>query len=418
MIISICLSAYLKISLLFISGVLLCFLIYALENQEATGIYSGRLKKYFYLSVLVTLGAKSLFLMKDIFQHHDSIHESLKKSVTLYKVCSVSASYQSFGFIRRGLIPTLVTGLSSDYIFQIYAVQLLGLIIFITALAAIIRKKNLFGLNRNIYAIVLLLSPIGIFSYFNFNLGFTDMILVGLLLISISFSGNWFSFIVDITGMLIHEAFLFIRLPFLILQLFINLKDKKPYQSTLAQIFINLGFFIIIILSPRPEMDALKSNYFTRYPMLVTQTTPGDMEAFIPLSKEGTLRSNFHVILQFYKTDKALSLAIPILISVTLIVVAGFFSNTLTGKNRALDVFAAAFIFIFPLMLSAVGGDFGRWLGFSFVCWATYYYLFRSVLFPKAEISYKYAYAVLVTALIFSPFGINYHPLFYKLLGY
>jgi hypothetical protein len=52
------------------------------------------------------------------------------------------------------------------------------------------------------------------------------------------------------------------------------------------------------------------------------------------------------------------------------------------------------------------------------VCWAIYYLLFRPVLFSETEPSFKYLYGAMLTALLFSPFGINYNPLFFTWMGH
>src|SRR5450755_1978779 len=320
--VSILISFFLKISLLIISGLLFCYLVYAWAKPVSLATYWSESKKFFYVALFFTLGSKILFFLKDIYLNHDTLNEAMGKPVMFYKICSLSASYQSFGFIKRGLLPSIVNFISPNYIVQIYAVQLIGLGIFIAGLLLINKRKG-FGLdNKRILLGVLLLSPIGIYSFFNFNLGFYDMVLIGLLLVSISYNNRPASVFVDIIGLLVHEAYIFLRLPFLIFNLISLINKKKPYASALLGIFINMGVLFLIVQSPRPGFEELKENYFSHYASLKSLTQPGDMEAFLPLCKEGTLASDFKVIQQFYFTSKAASYYIPLsfsIISLTLL---------------------------------------------------------------------------------------------------
>ncbi len=418
LIISVFLSYYLQVSLLVVSGLLFAWLLWSWQKAGSLENYRPDYKMLFSLSLFFTLGSKILFFLKGIFLTHDSLRQALDRPVIFYKICSLSASYQSFGFIKRGLIPTIVRLLSPDYIVQIYAVQLIGLASIIAGLWLIKRKNDFPALPKGIFIGVLLLSPIGVYSFFNFNLGFYDMILIGLLLVSIALGKSKTSTIADVVALLVHEAYIFLRLPFLLFSLVSLIRNKKPYASVLVSIVINLVVFLMIVKAPRPGFEELKSNYFSRYPTLVSRTSSGDMEAFLPLCKEGTLSSDFGVIRRFYATPRAGSFNIPISLSIIGVTLFGFFTNTISGKRRYADASASLVAFGFPLMLALVGGDFGRWLAFSYVLWAVYYFLFRPVLFPETKPSLSYIYAVLLMALVFLPFGINYHPLFYKLMGY
>jgi hypothetical protein len=412
------LSFYLEISLLIVSSLLLCWLIYLLQKPPSLSEFRPNTKILFIGAIVATLGSKILFFLKDIYLNHDGLRASLNRPIILYKICSLSVSYQSFGFIKRGLIPTIVNIISPLYTIQIYAVQLIGFGIFIAGLLLINDRKDFRFAPKKIFIAILLLSPIGIYSYFNYNLGFYDMILIGLLLISISAGNRPTSVLADILGLLIHEAYIFLRLPFLIFDLISLILNKKPYAFILVRIFINLAVLLLIVKSPRPGLEELKANYFSHYPSLKSVTQPGDMEAFSPLCKEGTLASDLNEIQATYNGPRARSLYIPLIVSFCMITLFGSFTSTLSGRRRTLDVSASGIVFLTPLILCLVGGDFGRWLGFSWVCWAIYYLLFRPVLFSETEPSFKYLYGAMLTALLFSPFGINYNPLFFTWMGH
>ena len=298
--------------------------------------------------------------------------------------------------------------LSHDYIVQIYSVQLIGLAVIVAGLLMIRRRNDFPAGPKGIFISVLLLSPIGLYSFFNFNLGFYDMILVGLLLVSIAMGKSKASTIADVIGLLVHEAYIFLRLPFLLFDLISLIKNKKPYASVLVSIIINLVVFLMIVKAPRPGFDELKANYFSKYPSLISRTSSGDMEAFLPLCKQGTLSSDFDVIRRFYSTPRAGSFNFPISVSLIGITLLGFFTNSISGSRRFADTLASLVAFAFPLTLGLVGGDFGRWLAFSYVLWAIYYFLFRPVFFPETKSSFQYIYARLTDG---SPFSTLWHQL-------
>jgi len=412
------LSFFLDVNLLLVSSLLLCWLIYMLGKPPVLAEFRPDIKLLFTVTVLATLGSKILVFLKDIYITHGTLTDSMNRSIILYKICSLSVSYQSFGFIKRGLLPTIVNWMSPVYTFQIYAVQLIGFAVFIAGLLRINKKTEFAIAPKKIFIAVLLLSPIGIYSYFNFNLGFYDMVIVGLLFFSIAAGNRPASLVPDILGLLVHEAYIFIRLPFLIFSLCSLVKNKKPYTFVLVSIFINLAVLLLIVKSPRPGVEELKANYFLHYPSLKSVTQPGDMEAFTPLCREGTLSADLKEVQATYNGPRARSLYIPLLVSFCMIVLPGYFTSTLTGRRRTLDLTASGSAFLFPLILCLVGGDFGRWLGFSWVVWAIYYLLFRPNLFPESQPSFKYLYWAMLTALLFSPFGINYSPLFLTWMGH
>jgi hypothetical protein len=203
----------------------------------------------------------------------------------------------------------------------------------------------------------------------------------------------------------------------MIFNLCVLVKNKKPYSFVLLNLFINLMVLVLVVLSPRPGLNELKANYFLHYPSLKSATQAGDMEAFTPLCKEGTLAADLKEVQATYSGPRARSLYIPLAFSACMIALAGYSTSTLSGRRRILDLLASGIAFLSPLVLCLVGGDFGRWLAFSWVTWAIYYLLFRPALFPDSQPSFKYLYVAMLTALLFSPFGINYSPLFFTWMG-
>ncbi|HEX4850923.1 MAG TPA: hypothetical protein VFV08_08965, partial [Puia sp.] len=408
--ISIFLAYYLKIDLVIVSGLMFCYYLFESEKEILPGQFKFRIQSYFLLSIVVTVGSKALSFGKDIFLHHTGIHEAMSKQIDLYKVCFLSASYQSFGFMKRGLIPTIVQSISGDYVFQVFFVQCLGYFLFVLGAFLLCFDKLVSFKERKTFALILLFAPIGMFAFFNFNLGFYDMTILGLLLISFHFRNSRLVYLVDMLGMFVHEAYLFLKLPLLILQFITQKKGSGSRAQLIAQSAFNLAIFAAIIFWPRPSLEHLWQNYSLLYPDIVTRTTPGDTEAFFPLSNAGSLHLQLKIIWNYLLASKGISYYVPIPAMILSVVVCSFATSNLQGKERILDLVMTCFVFLFPLLLCIVGGDFGRWLAFSYVLWTSYYLLMRPLFFPEAEISFSGIYAILLVALIFTPFGVNFSP--------
>lgn len=415
--ISVFLTVVLKYDLLIISGLLFCWLLYDFAKPKLEGTFRVDNDKIFAVAVTATIASKILYFLKDIFFRHETLEHTVLNPVDLYKVCFLSASYQSFGFIKRGLIPSIVSFFSGNYFVQLYLVQLIGAAIFITGLIVLNRRHVLTVVQKRFLIPILLLSPIGIYYHFTFTLGFYDMALIGLLFISIGFSNRPASIFADIVGLMIHEAYIFLSLPFHIYNLISLIQKKRSFLTELIAIVVNVLVLAFIIGFPKPGIEELKNNYFAHYGSLRSITSAKDLEAFLPLSREGTLSYDFRFMMKFFHTDKSLSFFFPITLSILNICFLSYFTNNLSGRFRAADFACAVAAFIFPLCLCLIGADFGRWLNFAYTSWIIYYIIFRPKLFSGSEMSVSCLYGVLLAALIFLPFGFNYNPLFYFLFG-
>jgi hypothetical protein len=415
--ISLLLTIVLKYDLLLISGLLFCWLLYDMAKQKEVGTFLLDNQKIFILAISVTLLSKILYLLKDIYIRHETLQHTVLNPVELYKICFLSASYQSFGFIKRGLIPSIVSFLSGNYLIQLYLVQMIGFVVFVVGLLFLSKNKDFSIGQKRIFIPILLLSPIGLFYHFTFTLGFYDMTLIGLLFISIAFNNRPVSIVTDIMGLMVHEAYIFLSLPFHVFNLASLIRQKKSYTTELFSIVVNILVLLIVTQLHRPGMNELVNNYFHHYPSLKAITSSKDLEAFLPLSREGTLSYDFHAMIRFFHTDKSLSFFFPITLSVLNIGFLSYFTSNIPGRLRMADLACAISAFIFPLCLCVIGADFGRWLNFAYISWLIYYIIFRPNLFSKSEISTSCLYGILLAALIFLPFGFNYNPLFYFLFG-
>ena len=419
LVISLSLAYLLKYDLLIVSGLLFCFWIF--QNSLPKRIYSveGDNNRLFLLVTGVVLLSKILFLIKLALIHHQSMHRSVLNPVELYQLCYLSVSYQSFGFVRRGLIPSVVQAFSGDYLVQLYLVQGIGFASFLSGLFVINKKKAFDFVQKGYFIPALLLSPVGIYYHSNFTFGFYDMTLIGLLFLSFSYRGHPAAVLFDAAGLLVHEAYIILRLPFLLFDLLNGISEKSLRKTSIAwlTILINAAVLLLIILWPRPGADALADHFLHQYASLGRITQPSDFDAFLPLSREGTLTADFNIMKQYYISRKFSSFLYPLALSTMSVYGFTFLSSSLSGRQRVQDSCCCLFSFSCPLLLGLVGADFGRWIAFSYITWLSYYLLFRPLLYPSARVSENCLYAVFLTVLLLIPFGYNFHPLFSWLLG-
>jgi hypothetical protein len=417
LLISLTVALILRFDLLIVSGFLFCYWTYDNARPKRVRTAERENNRLFVLVVVIAILSKILFLWKLSYLNHQSLHSTVLNPVELYQLCYLSVSYQAFGFVKRGLIPTIVQFLSKDYLVELYLVQGIGFFCFVAGLFVMNRRKVFSTLQKRIFIPALLLSPIGIYYHFNFTFGFYDMTLLGILFLSFAYRNRPGSIVLDVVGLLVHEAYIFLRLPFLLFDLFSAWKNKKPANTVWMNLLLNTAVFLLIILWPKPGTGALESNYLHQFSMLKGVTLSGDFDAFLPLSREGTLMADFNIMKQYYSTQKFASFYFPVTVSMIIVAFLSYYTSRLIGKYRFLDLCCSIFAFSFPLLLGFVGADFGRWLSFSYITWLSYYVLFRPLLFLNARISENCLYAVFLTALAFIPFGYNFHPLFTRLFA-
>ncbi len=162
-------------------------------------------------------------------------------------------------------------------------------------------------------------------------------------------------------------------------------------------------------------MSLLKNNYFRHFPQL-PPPDPRDFHALDPLSRNANFKYDLNLIEQYYHSKEFHTYPVPLVLGILVVAAAGYFFNNLSGKERRTDMLCSLAVFMFPLLLSFVGADIGRWMNLSFISWLVYYLLFRPRLIPRAAYSDKCLFAVLFSFLTLSPLGVFEHPLMSVLL--
>jgi hypothetical protein len=343
--------------------------------------------------------------------------------VYVYKIVCLYTSYQAFGLIKRGLIPSFARLLSSHYVIQLYVAKITGMLLLAIGVASVAFKKKWDGEARRIFILTFLLSPLGLFYQYTFTSGLYDTTMIGLLMIAISLDNRPASIMVDILGMLVHEAYFVLRFPFLVCQLLpigsAPGEEKKSVGWAWAQ-FI-LGLFAFVIMNSnlvRPARSVLENYFFTHYQQLKSITGSGDLVALHPISREGTFLYDMRTImLPYFHTKDFFSYLIPLFLSVAGMLGMGYRFSNLRGRSRWFDLCMSAFFFVTPLALCLAGADYGRWINFAFVTWTCYYILFRPYLIQGTVLSYSYLSGACLLFLLVSPLGTFQHPLFYTLFG-
>jgi hypothetical protein len=332
-----------------------------------------------------------------------------------YNLASLTASYQTFGLIKRGLIPSIVNCLSADFNVQLGWTRIIGIMVFIGGLTAVGFSKQYNLFSRRLFLIVFLLSPIGIFYQSIFPDGQYDQVMIGILFFSVSVYKKASALIFDLAGLLVHEAYLFLRLPFLLFEMIYFLKNRQKQKSIKAiQILtvasISIGFMIMSSNLVRRDRSELESNYFRLYPHLPTHNL-NNLQAFDPMAKDATFAFQMSRMATYYKRTDFITYLIPMSVCLVVVGLLTFLYSDQVGKQKKMDIFFSIASFLSPLLLCFIGLDYGRWLNFAFISWACYYILLRQKLFPACSYSANYLFGVLLCAMIFYPTGIYQHPL-------
>ncbi len=414
------LFTYQKSNLVLISGLLFCIFLYYMVLIEKSPSFNLHLPFKSNLSLpnlvlaitciaIVFLGVKEgLAIINKTFQSNSSY-------LNLYEVISLSADYQKFGLVKRGLVPTLVNLISSDYDVQIYCTTLIGLLLFAGGTTAVAYSKQFSSLHGKIFLGIFLLAPIGIYNQFKFAVGAYDMAMIGIFFFATASNKKPISLLFDVLGSLVHEAYFFLRLPFLLFNLISAIRDKtkekKSYVFELVDLMVaGFTFLLMSSNSVRPPLAALKKNYFQHFSNLPSPTA-GDFHALDPLTKEGTLSYQLNIMNKYHHSHEFYTYFIPLLLSVAAIVLINYFFNNLKGTQKRLDIACSLIVYLFPVLLSIIGTDIGRWMDFGFISWFCYYMIFRPKLFPESSLSYQCLLGILFTIFILSPLGVFEHPL-------
>jgi hypothetical protein len=416
-------STYQKGSLILISGLLFClFLVYQefiLERPAPQLLLPGG-RKISLPTVLLSLLliVLILFITKSFY--------SLKTTgyLNIYEIISLSACYQKFGLVKRGLMPTLVNMVStSDYKVQIFSATAIGLLVFAMGLIALYRSKR-FAQDQKLYMIgIFLLAPIGFYSQFKFIAGAYDMALIGFFFLAMAGNGKPWSLIFDICGILLHEAYFFLRLPFLLFNIYADLIGlggrKKIFLSwNLAQLLLSGMVFLLMSSNlVRPPLADLRQHFFQLYPGLPTPSE-GNFHALDPMTKEVDLSFQMKIMNEYHHSPEFRTYFIPVVFSLIVIILLGYLFNGLKAREKRIDLAFTLMAFAIPLVLSIVATDVGRWMNFGFIAVLSYYILIRPTLFSDGKISWLYLFWLLILIFLLTPLGIFEQPLFSILLGH
>jgi hypothetical protein len=228
---------------------------------------------------------KHLFLLLTLFFFgFFFVRYSLTTGITLYPMGDLLINY-SCGFIRRGLVGSILLRFSD--IFKINVVTLANIVCFIIygiVYGYIIKKLW----RQPVLLSVIISSPLGFMFLIGdwVAYGFKDILILFFFLLSLTaarksnFSVLYLVFIfLVLTGVFIHENFLFISVPFLLLQREMDILEKHDKQPVLLfvkrsllnnSVFIGLvvliGFtlFYTVMVGVNNQLgDCLKENFMS-----------------------------------------------------------------------------------------------------------------------------------------------------------
>jgi hypothetical protein len=362
-----------------------------------------------------------LFIAKNIYSLENPPNTGY---LNIYEIISLSVDYQRFGLVKRGLMPTLVNMVSTNnYRVQIFSATAIGLLLFTLGLIALYRT-NRFAQEQKLYMIgIFLLAPIGFYSQFKFIAGAYDMALIGFFFLAMAGNGKAWSLFFDVSGILLHEAYFFLRLPFLLFNIYADITGREGRKKgfltwNLAQLILSAMFFLLMSSNfVRPPLADLRQHFVQLYPGLPTPTK-GNFHALDPMTKEVDLSFQLRIMKEYHHSPEFRTYFIPVIFSLVVIILTGYLFNELKAREKIIDNAFTLLAFGIPMLLSFVATDVGRWLNFGFIAVLSYYILIRQALFPEAKISFLHLFWLLIAIFLLTPLGIFEQPLFSILLGH
>ena len=193
--------------------------------------------------------------------------------VEIFGTYTWELSYK-LGFVRRGLIGTLLSDFLSEfsraeslnYVYGIYA-MIYG--VFITSCSRLsVKTLEVVALPLKLVCCLLSLlffaSPV--FSTLGYMVGFPDILLFQLALVGclgLWMNSRFIPFIVSVVGILIHEGFVYIWCPLLIFWGIIDIKNVIKVRFILITLIISLILGVWMRYQPFPDKAEMLLNKLT-----------------------------------------------------------------------------------------------------------------------------------------------------------
>lgn len=289
-------------------------------------------------------------------------------NISQWKLLTWLISYD-FGFIKRGLLGTLINPLSntlgyaeSIVLVSIIATLLLSIAIAVLGAHLIYKTKGNFLAWMVVMSFIMLPNGLGNLYY---DFGRQDIILVLFIFISIYllYFPSQIKYTVACTiyflGILIHEVYIFMAIP--IFSFFILRRNAKIGISLF--IFISINTILIFLLFSFGKLDISTEQFYTILKDMAIQKnvtisdyfTQGFSVIFTKSLYENFIffvyeKGEYDYIFTFFT-------ALPLII-LTIISMAVF-----NKSEKILLIFGL----LFPLSLSIVAIDIGRWVGISMI---------------------------------------------------
>jgi len=300
-----------------------------------------------------------------------------------YMSTSFAVNYFDYGFVKRGLIGTILSWIPGEkYVLIALNFSIFIFLVIIFVFSRLIEKVDDVNL-ADFLKVTLAISPFTSFQ-FGYEIGRLDSYNILLMISVLYFVQNqkWFLvLILSLCGLLLHESFATYALPLILSSIFTYRSEKFSFKKHTKFIYLVIyllcSFFVAFLITKYGNSD------------LVVKRAPGDgQEAWArPLIQQGFLKLGlFNLTVTF-----------------SLIAVVYFFLFKFYQSNNSRPdlFFLAAFA---PLSLFFLGWDFARWVGLIVITVITI--VFIKGLFNKWRLTYQLLlYAGFVFLLPFGPIG-------------
>jgi len=324
------------------------------------------------------------------------------KEKSFGRVWQYYVSWVDFGFHRRGLVGTLLTesGLNSvfqnEYLFAYFIYGILIAISYFLIVKVLISNEKLSSDNILIFCV--LFSP-AIFLHFAYSSGNQDILLFILFLIAIFFTQSALGLsLVVVSGLLVHELFVFFLPCIFMLKFIANEKPKLwPDWRIIRPAIAALVTILVIMVFGKINVSASTFEFLMskRIPIAAYQHPlwSGYNELASSLQDNMNTGENMISHMWLYKYH----LLIPSIYAVFIAWMPSWFM--VSRRTVKITMFA---VIVFPLIASCVAADYYRWIAIS-ACLGLFSMI---LLISKNMLSVpKWTLVMLMFFSVFSPFG-------------
>ena len=285
--------------------------------------------------------------------------------VSFNRLWQLNISYTDFGFIRRGLVGTLLSesrfnSLFSNEYFAALFIHAISIFIMTSLIAYYCFRKNI---KNFLFVIGIAFSP-ALIIHQGYNTGNLDVFILIISIINIFYVRNYIIFsLLLFIGVLIHEIFIF-TLPAQFFAFYLYNRSNKLKildVATIIPVITSLSAIVIILFFGKLDISELEFKDLMQNKLPNAYMKHILWSGFYEVSTSGQLNLSLSMEYHFdhIKDGRFIYALLPLSYVGILILRA-----TQNNHSRR-EVFFLVFAILFPLLIAFVAMDIYRWIAMS-----------------------------------------------------